>query len=223
MNYTQTWMRRALRVVALLGLVGMGGAWGQDAQNSEPFKTDRGCTGFDWRSSKSLRSIKWDGECKSGKLNGTGVLQYEFITQSNETLKFVFIGYKLAGLTSGAYLVARCVENGKPMCLSIGIADPDPHKSFAINFARNREKNPQSNPVDINTILETKADVINRAAGLPSVRLDDTEELLRTWVANSDMPLSTFVNFKPRISVRSDIRMNSEDDPKVFGRSARSR
>lgn len=33
MNQSQTWMRRALWVVALLGLVGVGGAWGQDQLN----------------------------------------------------------------------------------------------------------------------------------------------------------------------------------------------
>lgn len=221
MKAKQRLIRSALQAVVLLGVLGVGGAWGQNAQNPEQFKTDKGCTGFDWRSSKSFRSIKWDGECKNGKLDGVGVLQYEFITQSNEAVKSVFIGYKQAGLTSGAYLVANCVENGKPMCLSIGVATPDPQKSYSIPFSRNREKYPQGNPVDINKITETKVDVVNRSTGLPSLRLDDAEELLRTWVANSEMPLSTFINFRPKPSVRADMRSNTEDDPKVFGRSAR--
>lgn len=82
MNHTQTWMNRALRVMALLGLVGVGGAWGQGATPSfKSVTTTTGCELVLEVNGFNERKYAWTGDCRDGKVWGRGVLTYE--TYSN--------------------------------------------------------------------------------------------------------------------------------------------
>lgn len=78
MNQKQTWMRNALRTLVLLGLMGVGGAWGQTAANGlKKFTTDKGCELFIDLRGFNQRNFTWTGECREGKAWGRGVLSYE--------------------------------------------------------------------------------------------------------------------------------------------------
>jgi hypothetical protein len=61
-------MRRALRVLALLGLVGVGGAWGQ-------VNVDNNCSVYDAALNKNIAAY-WSGICANGLISGYGILKF---------------------------------------------------------------------------------------------------------------------------------------------------
>ena len=219
MNHTQTWMHRALRVLALLGLVSMGGAWGQTTAvpTARQLRTAQGCIAI-ILSRFTITNLSWDGACKEGLINGIGVLTYEYTRNTGSVISEARLTLADKGTPSG---VSFDFASGNGNTGMLTYRTGSGYSSFAIEADRN-DRYGSSAFLD-----EKLKDAFGTFAQLnsPTFSESDLRKLISAY-QSSDVPsFDHGVAFlKTQLSQRNrrDVSMGQPDDPKVFGRSARS-
>jgi hypothetical protein len=207
MNHAQTWMRSALQAIVLLGVLGAGGAWGQEAGKTE---LRSGCFFFLKRFSATV--FKTDGQCTNELASGDWVYGAELV-RDTDTVQGVFVKSFVNGQAIGVDLMLTKTRS------VIFLVDPNFTNGTAY-MAEFLSADGNVKPREVLFRMIDDAVRIAREKNLPVPNVLKVKTLVSRWHADRD----SFVNEWMKVSSNApsnNKQTNGADDPKVFGRSAR--
>ncbi len=207
MSITQTYTRCALRVLVLLGVLGAGGAWGQAPLVA--YKSATGCQFYIQTTPTTLekRIRNFVGQCSGGYYQGAIVFgestDYRASSSGVTTVNRVTAGVVVDGRFQGVYVT-----------LVPGLGNVWDAKSQQLVTQLDFRKGLSARDA-IKQISDT--------ASVKSVTFDAAEQVhiesvLNNFTRNADSFMAQYLN---GATAKNAIPSAVQDDPKVFGRSAR--